>query len=162
MKTRTMKVTAMAVFGAAFAVTTPLQAQSGPPTKVSVVDTRTPVQVTNVDTNCNSAFCVIEVFTVPAGKRLVIQRASFRTAIGPSGQSAQVAVHTEFDDQPQIIGLGVTADTGSGVFNTDLLAVETLIYAQSGTDVLFAALTPDGELMGVINASITGYLEDES
>jgi len=139
----------------------------GPPggLDVNVVDTRTPVQVLETADQCNvPGGCSVSVFEVPEGKRLVIEYLSLETQLlsAAPGQSVQVRLNTQFNDQGQAIAVGTTTSQGTGANAHDIFAGPVKAYAQSGTSVRCDALSPNFESFFFAVCTITGYLEDEN
>jgi len=137
---------------------------AGPPAvEVIVVDITIPVQVRNTASTCVPSTCSVDVYTVPPGKRFVMEYMALRTQILPrdSGQSGVAVLATEFDDASFQVQVGVTTNTGSGLNSADVFAGPIKLYAQSGTLVRCAVSTPGSEDADGIFCTISGYLEDE-
>ena len=100
-------------------------------------------------------------FTVPEGKRLVLQSLSVQAALG-SGQTMILAsVQGKVNDKFYVHHLAPTftgpTESGGPMF---VCSEERTLYADGGTEVALAWLRNDDTGGGITNAFATGYLID--
>lgn len=114
--------------------------------------------------------CLPTIYTVPAGKRLVIEYASMRVCILP-GQSATLSIATQVGDQAVFHYLnGTPPAAGPGTFaigcNSSLPSSEVAvgeqvkIYADAGTTVVLTGSRNSTTGSASFQFSISGYLVD--
>jgi hypothetical protein len=134
-----------------------------------------PVPVTSSDDPARQAFAFFKndswdsgddshsvVFTVPAGKRLVIQAVSIQALLDPNGQQlitavVQAVVNGQIEDY-----LMAPIFTGKATIGLNVYTVSqpTTIYADGGTEVRAGAAKSGFSGGGALNVSIHGYLID--
>jgi hypothetical protein len=131
------------------------------------VDSSTPLSVSTIDDAARQAFeeagtvgfatsvATLE-FTVPEGKRLVIEFASFSVDI-PTGQQV-----LEFRIQTRRVGhLLVPSSTGAFFGSDHFVASQDLrLYADGGTTVQLVGRRGTNTGAGVMYAAVSGYLID--
>jgi hypothetical protein len=101
------------------------------------------------------------VFTVPAGKRLVVEHAS-ATAFVPVGQKVRMFLVSRLNSQLTSEALVATPqgiiDNGRDVF---VASHPVRLYAGSGDFVRAVAIRSDSAVNGFVFFSVAGYLIDE-
>jgi hypothetical protein len=123
---------------------------------------RIPIQMQGTDTSCISSECSVQ-FTVPTGKRLVVEYLAALTQIlpaGSSGVSASILLLTKFRGQSQTIHVGLTENNGPGPNSYDVLGEVVKLYAAPDTDVICKMVVPNFENIAFFNCSVIGFLED--
>jgi hypothetical protein len=101
-------------------------------------------------------------FTVPAGKRLVIDAVSISSSLDTHGQkmltaAVQAHVNGQFEDYfmtPTFTGVNTS---GRDVY---IAGQQTTIYADGGTDVLLFGSRDSFTGAGILNVSVQGHLID--
>jgi hypothetical protein len=140
----------------------------GDPVRVrNVNDAIQPVQA---QASClvNALGCLPTIYTVPAGKRLVIEYASMRVCVLP-GQSATLSVATQVGDQAVFHYLNVTPPAAApGTFaigcNSAVASSEVAvgqqvkIYADAGSGVVLTGTRNSTVGTASFQFSISGYL----
>ena len=123
---------------------------------------RIPIQMQGSDSSCVSSECSVK-FTVPTGKRLVVEYLAAITQIlpaGSSGASASILLLTKFGGQSQAIHVGLTENNGPGLNSYDVLGEIVKLYAAPDTDVICKMVVPNFENIAFFNCSVIGFLED--
>ena len=100
-------------------------------------------------------------FTVPAGKRLVIESVAVFGAVAPGVTLVAIAVQAEVNGQLEDYFIAPTF-TGTTTNGNDLYIASqpTTIYADGGTQVKVFATRNTMTGLGIMNASVQGYLID--
>jgi hypothetical protein len=123
---------------------------------------RIPIQMQGSNSSCVSSECSVQ-FTVPTGKRLVVEYLAATTRIlpaGASGASASILLLTKFRGQSQEIHVGLTENNGPGLNSYDVLGEIVKLYAAPDTDVICKMVVPNFENIAFFNCSVIGFLED--
>lgn len=107
-----------------------------------------------------------QIYTVPAGKRLVIEFVSVRTFVLPSGQTFSVEVgvsdgQTTYDINlaPTLVGT-FTVGTGGNKGDLSAISQQTRVYANAGDTIRAFAQKGDDVGAGQANITVMGYLVD--
>jgi len=107
-----------------------------------------------------------QMYTVPAGKRLVIEFVSVRTFVGPPGQKLFVAVgvsdgQTTYDINlaPTLVGT-FTVGTGGTTGDRSAISQQTRLYANAGDTVRAFVQKNDDVGAGQATITVMGYLVD--
>ena len=99
-------------------------------------------------------------FTVPAGKRLVIEHVSFQEEV-PAGQARRVRLDAVADGHPCKHHLLLAREPGFGGGTEDVKASQAVrAYADGGTSVVFRVARNSTLGVTSINISVSGYLVD--
>jgi len=130
------------------------------------------IQPVQAQASClvGSLGCLPTIYTVPAGKRLVIEYASMRVCILP-GQSATLSIATQVGDQavfhylnvtppaaaPGTVAIGCNAGTPSSEV---AVGQQVKIYADAGTGVVLTGSRNSTVGTASFQFSISGYLVD--
>lgn len=113
---------------------------------------------------CNSSCGNFQtVYTVPSGRRMVIEYLTFRTLLGLN-EHATISVETTLNGEEARHWLGVTDATpwnspGGGELSMNFLSKSVKLYADPGTDVVFHYYSYAGIGYPFVDFSISGYLE---
>ena len=124
---------------------------------------RTLIQVLTRNSECGTGSCRIDpVYTVPAGKRLIIEYINVRSTAGAdTDTSARVAFSMKFgSDSFQTHNVGVTKKNGPGPNSSDVLGEVVKLYADPESIIICEVTYPGGENISGISCGITGFLED--
>jgi hypothetical protein len=107
-----------------------------------------------------------QMYTVPAGKRLVIEFVSVRTFVLPPGQTFSVEVgvsdgQTTYDINlaPTLVGT-FTVGTGGNKVARSAISQQTRVYANAGDTIRAFAQKGDDVGAGQANITVMGYLVD--
>ena len=122
---------------------------------------RQPVQA---DAECSSEQlgCFLTIYTVPAGKRLVIEYASMEANI-PEGQITQLRVTTVAGGVPSGHRLPLSAPSvtfGSGGGHLTSVGQQVRLYADPGTSVVVVSLRTSNVGTATFRFTISGHLVD--
>jgi hypothetical protein len=96
-------------------------------------------------------------FSVPAGKRLVIEQAS-ATAAMPVGQKVTVSIATMGGGLNGRAWLALTGQGAISGFDRYTTTQSLRMYADAGTAVTFQATRSSSASTATLNFSVTGYL----
>lgn len=128
---------------------------------VRIAETRTPVQG---EIDCvlpaSGASCVHAFYTVPAGKRFVLQQIAVRSGLLPATDHVHVTVRTGFNGSPLegYFPIALTAVPHTSEYAYYVGTHALTIYAGAFTDIGIeaTAVTRFEKIVG----SFSGYLED--
>jgi hypothetical protein len=98
-------------------------------------------------------------FTVPVGKRLVVETASANAAV-PSGQKVTVNVATTGGGLSGRAWLALAAQGAVSGLDRHTTTQPMRMYADPGTAVAFQAVRSDAASTATLNFSVAGYLVD--
>jgi len=98
-------------------------------------------------------------FTVPVGKRLVLEQAS-AIAVAPVGQRVTLNVATTGGGLNGRAWFEMTQQGTFSGFERFTMTQPLRMYADAGRDVTFQAMRSDSTASMTLNISITGYLVD--
>jgi hypothetical protein len=122
--------------------------------------TRQPVQASAICEANNVIGCLPLIYTVPAGKRLVIEFASMDASL-PVGQAAQLAIQTTVGGETVTHHLPLTPPAvsfqGQGAAAS---GQQVRLYADAGTGVTVDGTRNIATGTAFFNFSISGYLVD--
>ncbi len=129
------------------------------PPSVSVPNTADiPICRSNTSDNGNQVSETGTLYTVPAGKRLVIETISARVATA-SGQSVIGNIGTRIGGQNASTNLLFVFQGNDGTQAKYAATHSVRLYAEAGSSVTFTTVRTDKNAVGNKNVSFTGYLE---
>lgn len=136
---------------------------AGPPggLDVSVVPSFEPFQIIAQNGDSNPQSLSVEIFVVPAGKRLIIEYVGWQTTVEP-GEIAKARIATRVDGNFTFHRLGVQSVGNAGVNGGVIMEDGKLVklFSDPETTVTGQVFTgPNGTVENVI-FSISGFLVD--